>query len=109
MHGYWFSLQDQRPTNATYGYDFRETSAASHAIVVQKVRKADFEDKNYSGTPRHATQYALTEIKHIRVLEATKRVLCIHADTQMLKSGPCPHLHCMGTLAVHLPQKHLKA
>ncbi|DBB04188.1 hypothetical protein WJX77_010421 [Trebouxia sp. C0004] len=43
------SGQDKRPTNATYGYDFRETSAASHAIVVQKVRKADFEDKNYSG------------------------------------------------------------
>lgn len=49
MHRYIFALQNTRPTNATYGYDFRETSAASHAVVVQKVRKADFEDKNYSG------------------------------------------------------------
>ena len=45
MHRYIFALQNTRPTNATYGYDFRETSAASHAVVVQKVRKADFEDK----------------------------------------------------------------
>ena len=43
------ALQSQRPTNATYGYDFRETSAASHAVVVQKVRKADFQDKDYTG------------------------------------------------------------
>ena len=62
-----FALQNTRPTNATYGYDFRETSAASHAIVVQKVRKADFEDKNYSGTLRHAIQYALTDIMHMKL------------------------------------------
>ncbi len=102
MHRIFFALQNTRPTNATYGYDFRETSAASHAVVVQKVRKADFEDKNYSGTPRYAIQYALTDIMHIHVLAATKRVLCIHADIQMLKSSPRPHLHCMDTLAAHL-------
>ncbi len=62
------SLQDQRPTNATYGYDFRETSAASHAIVVQKVRKADFEDKNYSGMLCHVIQYASTEIMYTAVV-----------------------------------------
>lgn len=35
-------LQDKRPANTTYGYDFRETSAASHDTVVRKVRKPDF-------------------------------------------------------------------
>ena len=43
-------LQDKRPTNATYGYDFRETSAASHDVVVEKVKKIDFGDsKDFTG------------------------------------------------------------
>ena len=41
--------QDVRPTNVTYPYDFRETSAASHRVVVTKVRKADFEHADYTG------------------------------------------------------------
>ena len=45
-----FLFQDKRPTNATNGYDFRETSAASHDIVVQKVKKIDFgNDKDFTG------------------------------------------------------------
>lgn len=44
-------FQDKLPSNSTYGYDFRETSAASHAVVVEKVKKADFgEDHDYTGT-----------------------------------------------------------
>ena len=43
-------LQDKRPTNATHGYDFRETSTASHDVVVEKVRKIDFgNDKDFTG------------------------------------------------------------
>ncbi len=53
-------MQDKRPTNATYGYDFRETSAASHAVVVQKVRKADFEGKDYTGLLVLATLFHVT-------------------------------------------------
>lgn len=41
--------QDRRPSNVTYPYDFRETSAASHRVVVTKVRKADFEHADYTG------------------------------------------------------------
>ncbi|KAL3154641.1 hypothetical protein ABBQ32_014088 [Trebouxia sp. C0010 RCD-2024] len=36
------SRKDKRPANTTYGYDFRETSAASHDTVVRKVSKPDF-------------------------------------------------------------------
>ena len=44
------TAQDKRPDNVTYGYDFRETSAASHAVVVEKVRKSDFgDDKDFTG------------------------------------------------------------
>lgn len=43
-------FQDKLPSNLTYGYDFRETSAASHAVVVEKVKKADFgQDHDYTG------------------------------------------------------------
>ena len=43
-------FQYKLPSNLTYGYDFRETSAASHAVVVEKVKKADFgQDKDYTG------------------------------------------------------------
>ena len=45
----WCCVQDRRPSNVTYPYDFRETSAASHRVVVTKVRKADFEHADYTG------------------------------------------------------------
>ena len=45
-----FYVKAKFPSNTTYGYDFRETSAASHAVVVEKVKKADFgDDHDYTG------------------------------------------------------------
>lgn len=89
------ALQSQRPTNATYGYDFRETSAASHAVVVQKVRKADFQDKDYTGV--HCCHSTVLLCLIFCLIIAAVLVVVIMCQRAMLHGlhQSCGHCHVL--------------